>query len=150
MSRETTTITTAKARDVQPREMKNRICKDEVLEMIQNIEDNSFLVDYKLYVFRKGCILKTTGAMGDTPHIEKLTRLHWTHKSKSDRCYILGEIPSGYMYISMDLEAIDFMETSMKIYVSESYADLVDKAMSRKAYKKYIKDTEPIDDESAL
>jgi hypothetical protein len=49
----------------------------------------------------------------------------------------------------MDLEAIDFMETSMKIYVSESYADLVDKAMSRRAYKKYIKDTSPSDDESA-
>jgi hypothetical protein len=129
--------------------MKNLSSKDEVLEMIQNIEDNSLLVDYKLYVFRKGCVIKTTGSNCDTPHIDNLNPIYWFHKSKKDRCYILGEIPSGYMYISMDLEAIDFMETSMKIYVSESYADLVDKAMSRRAYKKYIKDTSPSDDESA-
>jgi hypothetical protein len=139
--------TTTETRDTNLRVMKITRCKKEVLEIIQDIEDNSFLIDYKLYVFRKGCILKTMGSNGDSPHIEKLIRLFWFHKSKSDRCYVLGEIPSGYIYISMDLESMDFMETSMKIYVSETYADLIEKAMSKRAYKKYLKHTIPIYDD---
>ncbi len=130
--------------------MKHPKRTDDVLEIIRNLEDNSFLLDYKLYVFRKGCILKTASSNGESSHIEKIKKLYWFHISKTERCYILGEIPSGYMYISMDLESIEFMETSMKIYVSESYADLIDRAMSRRAYKKYINHTEPIDDAPSL
>lgn len=140
---------TTMTRDTNVRTMKFSKCMEEVHEILYNIQENTFLLDYKVYIFRKGCILKTTGYNTDTPYIDKLSRLFWFHKSKSDRCYILGEIPSGYMYISMDLESMDFMETTLKIYVSDSYAELVEKAMSKKAYKKYMKHTHPICDECA-
>jgi hypothetical protein len=135
-------------RDTTLRRMAAPLSSKTIQDMLQTLDENSILLDSKIYTFRNGCILKTAGTDGCiTTHIGSIQEMLWYHESRKDRCYFLAKTPLGYLYVSMDLEYLDFLEISVKLYLSKSREDLIQSAMSDAAYKRYIKYTAPIDGE---
>jgi hypothetical protein len=119
-----------------------------IQNILQTLDEQSILIDSKIYIFRNGCILKSAGTDGCiATHVGSVEEIIWYHESKKDRSYFLARTSSGYIYVSMDLEYLDFLEISVKLYICKSREELIQHAMSDAAYKRYIKYTAPMNAE---
>ena len=138
-------------RDTTQRRPVTPISSDVLQEILQTIDEQSILIDSKIYIFRNGCIIKSAGTDGCiATHVGSVQEMLWYYKSKKDRCYFLARTPIGYIYVSMDLEYLEFLEISIKLYISKSREELIQHAMSASAYKRYIKYTAPMNAEPSL